>query len=114
VIRTKWHGRSKKLLPNNQYQMMHELSSQSEAWWARFQELLDDQIEWPDVYTFKFIVPSDELEQMRSIFRGQPIKVRESRKGNYLSITARMQMASSHEVIEVYQQAATVQGVISL
>jgi uncharacterized protein len=93
---------------------MQPLSTHPEEWWARFQALLDDQIDFPEVYTFKFIVPSSGLNQMRSVFRGQPIKVRESRRGNYLSVTARMQMGSSNEVIDIYQQAALVEGVISL
>lgn len=93
---------------------MQSLSSHASDWWERFQALLDDQNEWPEVYTFKFIVPSDSLDQMRAVFAGQPVKVRESRKGNYLSVTARIQMQSSQEVIDIYQRAALIDGVISL
>lgn len=93
---------------------MQPLASQDGDWWARFRALLDDQNEWPDTYLFKFIVPTDELDQVRAIFEGHPLRVRASRKGNYMSVTARMQMESSDEVIDVYKAAAQVEGVISL
>jgi uncharacterized protein len=93
---------------------MQSLSSQPGDWWERFEALLDDQNDWPEVYTFKFIVPADGLSQIRAVFAGQPLKVRESRKGNYLSVTARIQMTSAQEVIDVYKRASLVEGVISL
>lgn len=85
-----------------------------EEWWARFQTLLDEQTEWPSVYTFKFIAPADELENLKAVFGQHEIKVRPSSKGNYASVTARMEMHSSDEVIAVYQDAARIPGVVSL
>lgn len=83
-------------------------------WWARFRELLDDQNDWPETYTFKFIVPSHGLDEMKAVFGGHPLRVRASSKGNYVSVTARMMMESSDAVIDVYKAAAEVEGVISL
>ena len=35
-----------------------------------------------------------------------PVKVRVSRQGNYISVTARMEMHSSYEIIALYKAAA--------
>lgn len=89
-------------------------SSSSDAWWDRFQGLLDDQNDWPANYLFKFIVPRAGLEDLKRVFGEYPVRVRPSRKGNYMSVTARMEMHSSDEVVAVYQAAGRVEGVISL
>lgn len=93
---------------------MGPLSEQDSAWWSRFQSLLDDQVEWPEEYLFKFIAPQASLEDLKAVFGRYPIEVRASSKGNYYSVTARMRMHSSDEVIAVYKAAAEVEGVISL
>lgn len=91
---------------------MNQLESQE--WWDRFRSLLDEQNEWPSTYLFKFIVPQTQLDEMKEVFGGRPVQVRASSKGNYVSVTARMQMGSSDEVVAVYEEAAKVEGVISL
>lgn len=93
---------------------MKPLSWQDEAWWDQFQDLLDDQNEWPTEYVFKFIAPQEELDTLRSVFGRYPVDVRSSSKGNYISVTARMEVHSSDEIIAVYKAAAEVEGVISL
>lgn len=93
---------------------MRPLSRQNEGWWQQFQQLLDDQIDWPDEYVFKFIAPQDRLGDLKSVFGHHPVMVRTSSKGNYVSVTARMEMHSSDEIIAVYKAAAGVEGVISL
>ena len=84
------------------------------AWWQHFRALLDEQNEWPTEYLFKFIVPKDALDEMKAVFGRYPVQVRASSKGNYLSVTARMEMHSSDEVVAVYDAASRVEGVISL
>lgn len=93
---------------------MHELSKTGRDWWDNFQELLEDQIDFPGEYLFKFIVPTSNLDDLKHVFGQHPVRVRESRKGNYVSVTARMHMHSSDEVIAVYSAAAEVENVISL
>jgi putative lipoic acid-binding regulatory protein len=85
-----------------------------DAWWDRFQELLDDQNDWPAEYLFKFIAPSTERETLRAVFGHYPVTIRESRKGNYVSLTARMEVQSSDEIIAIYKAAARVPGIIAL
>ena len=85
-----------------------------EEWWDRFKELLDDQNDWPTRYTFKFIAPSDSLARLKKVFGDHPVRVRESSKGNYKSVTAHLQVSSSEEVVEIYEEASSIDGVISL
>lgn len=89
-------------------------SSSDNAWWDRFQSLLDDQIDWPSAYLFKFIVPREEVGALTELFDEEAMKMRSSRKGNYISVTAQLVMQSSDDVIAVYKAAAEVDGVISL
>ena len=93
---------------------MRELSKAGKDWWDRFQNLLDDQTDFPSEYLFKFIVPISGLEDLKSVFGHFPVEVRESSKGNYVSVTARMEVHSSDEVIAVYSAAAEIEDVISL
>ena len=93
---------------------MRHLSSAGRDWWERFQQMLDENVEWPSEYMFKFIVPQHNLDELKSVFGRIPIKVRASSKGKYYSVTAKMEMHSSDEVIAIYSAAANVKGIISL
>jgi hypothetical protein len=42
------------------------------------------------------------------------VKVRASSKGNYMSVTAHINVESSEEVVAVYEEASDIEGVISL
>ena len=87
---------------------------QDDGGWERFQTLLDEQMDWPSEFVFKFIVPQAGLDELKAVFGRHPVRTRASRSGNYVSITARMQMHSSHEIIAVYKAAAAIKGVILL
>jgi hypothetical protein len=117
------------MLPFQRLRAAHNLSIQSptsmqfidppdtdsdEEWWKRFRELLDDQNDWPTRYTFKFIAPSSHVDELKAVFDDHPVRVRESSKGNYMSVTAHIRMASSDEVIEIYKEASQIEKVISL
>lgn len=73
-----------------------------------------DELKYPTSFMFKFIAPLAGLVQLRSIFEGYPVKVNPSRNGNYVSITAELEMQSSGDIIAIYEQAAKVDGVILL
>jgi putative lipoic acid-binding regulatory protein len=85
-----------------------------QGWWQNFKELLDDQNDWPTEYLFKFIVPRDGVEKMKKVFGEHPVRIRVSKKGNYASVTAKIEMGSSEEVVAIYTAAADVEGVLSL
>jgi uncharacterized protein len=80
-----------------------------------FRRRLDEHYTWPAVYTFKFIVPKTSAKELLSVFESNTDRsVRESGKGNYLSLTVRMIMPSSENVIAVYEAVAEIEGIISL
>jgi putative lipoic acid-binding regulatory protein len=87
---------------------------ESQDWWEQFQDLLDEQTEWPTEYLFKFIVPRPELPELKEALDEKPDKERASRKGNYVSVTMSRHVTSSDEVIDVYQSVAEVEDVIAL
>lgn len=72
---------------------------------------------WPMIYMFKFIVISDnhKIALVESLFGDDAeIKLQPSRNGKYTSITARQVMLTADSVIEIYQKAADIEGIISL
>ncbi len=93
---------------------MNAIPKKDEGGWERFRTVLDDQMEWPNNFVFKFIAPQSGLDALKALFGLHPVRVRSSRAGNYVSITARMEMHSSDEVIAIYKAAATIDGVILL
>ena len=86
----------------------------SKEWWSDFRDLLDEQNEWPQEYVFKFIVPHEGVDDVKSAIGADDFTLRESSKGTYVSVTAKMLMASSEDVVEVYKSVRGIDGVISL
>jgi putative lipoic acid-binding regulatory protein len=84
-------------------------------WYNSFREKLDRHYAWPSLYVFKFIVPSDQQEELRRLF---PLHVtsteKKSEKGNYISLTYQMMMPSSDSVIEVYKKVSVIKGIVAL
>ena len=76
-----------------------------------------DQEPWPNVYMFKFIVPSDnhKIAMIESFFEDDAeIILQPSSNGKYTSVTIRQVMLGSDAIIAVYKQAEAVEGIISL
>jgi hypothetical protein len=73
--------------------------------------------EWPNVYFFKFIVPSDseKLALVTGFFdTNAEITMHPSKTGKYTSISAKTVMMDVDSIIELYERAAAIPGVISL
>jgi uncharacterized protein len=83
-------------------------------WSKAFQEKLDRHYAWPSVYVFKFIVPKGKEEQVKQLFPQHHTSERFSREGNYASVTIKMMMPSSEAVIQIYEQASSIEGLIAL
>lgn len=83
---------------------------------AEFRKKLEETTEWPSVYMFKFIIPSDndKLAEIESLFntKESSVVVRESSRGTYLSITAKEMMLNADSVVERYIAASKVEGLI--
>lgn len=64
---------------------------------------------------FKFIVPTDRTKDVLDLFdKKDDISTRESKNGKYICVTAKRRVKSSEEVLEVYEQASLIKGVMPL
>ena len=79
-----------------------------------FREKLNQYYAWPAVYTFKFIVPASKEAEVIALFPTHHSAAKASKTGKYASITFQMMMPSADAVIDIYQKAATVEGLIAL
>ncbi len=86
--------------------------------YARLREQLEGDTQWPSPYLFKFIVPANEnkVAEIKTIFEGIDAEIitRDSSKGKYTSISAKVSMKSPDAVIDKYREVSSVEGVISL
>lgn len=76
-----------------------------------------DVLEWPSIYLFKFIVPNDneKMAQVSAFFdENATISYHTSSKGNYVSVSVKEVMLSGDSVIEIYEKAVKIEGIISL
>lgn len=85
-----------------------------DKWFISFREKLDGHYAWPSLYTFKFIVPKGKEEAVREMFPMHNPSERSSKNGNYTSFTIQMMMPSTDSVIDIYQSAASIDGIIAL
>lgn len=83
-------------------------------WINSFKSKLDQHHSWPSLYIFKFIVPTEKAEELKNLFPMHNSTEKASTKGNYVSVTMQIMAPSSDSVIEIYQQAATIEGLIAL
>lgn len=78
---------------------------------------LDEMGEFPQVYLFKFIVPSDNrsIALVEALFDDQAqVSLRASKTGKYTSLSAKELMLSSEAVIERYKKANQIEGLMAL
>jgi len=80
----------------------------------KFKEKLNNEHKWPDEYTFKFIVPVNKEDELEKRLAGFEISKKNSKNGNYLSVTVKKIMDSADAVMEVYDKVSQIEGIISL
>ena len=79
-----------------------------------FKEKLDIQYTFPALYKFKFIVPKESLKAVMEIFPKNEHLLKKSKNGKYISITIPVLTASSDQIIETYEKANKIKGIIAL
>ncbi len=86
--------------------------------YEKLKSQLEEGFAWPGVYMFKFIIPADnkKLAQVENLFNTEEssVRIRQSSKGNYVSITAKELMLGPEQVIERYLEAEKIEGLIAL
>ena len=80
----------------------------------RFKNQLEEHYSFPAVYPFKFIVPTTSVEELRSILPDVDLIENPSRSGKYTSISFKMKMLSSDEIIHIYLSVKKIKDIISL
>jgi uncharacterized protein len=84
----------------------------------RIKKLLDQYHNWPDLYMFKFVVPSDnqKIAQVEALFNAETaeIRLKPSSKGNYTAITIKEVMLSAQSILDIYSKAREIEGLIAL
>lgn len=80
----------------------------------KFRDLLEQNYQWPDYYTFKFIVKAEDQDRVIQLLEGHEVQLKVSEKGNYISITSRLYVSTTDDVIAVYEAVALIPGVMSL
>lgn len=81
---------------------------------AAFKQKLDEQSNYPTLYMFKFIVPANKADEVSALFPKHKVTLKASSEGKYVSATIKAMMPSSDAILEIYEQAASIEGVISL
>lgn len=83
----------------------------------KLRNTLLEQEEWPLLYFFKFIVPndSDKIEKVKQLLPTQDnLSFRTSRDIRYIAISSKEVMPDADSIIDVYEKAAEIKGVIAL
>ncbi|WP_276373270.1 DUF493 family protein [Chryseolinea sp. H1M3-3] len=83
-------------------------------WIDSFREKLDQHYTWPALYVFKFIVPTGKEEEVKQLFPFHSSVEKLSKRGNYKSVTVEMVMQSGDAVLDIYIQAAKIEGIVAL
>ncbi len=84
---------------------------------SNFRKLLAEEITWPHVYMFKFIVPANQDKEVQVLHlfpQGVDVSYKKSRTGKYVSITIKALVPSPDDVLKYYKQAAKIEGIMSL
>ena len=76
--------------------------------------VMDETVEFPVDYLFKFIVPASEAHHVLLILHGMDVDERASSNGKYISVSGRKVFDNSDEIIAIYKRASVVKGIISL
>tara|TARA_B110000046_G_scaffold64168_1_gene71659 strand:+ start:159 stop:422 length:264 start_codon:yes stop_codon:yes gene_type:complete len=73
--------------------------------------------DFPQVYFFKFIVPntSDNVAKVSTLYAADTqVQMKTSSSGKFISVSAKQVMLSADEVIQIYNKASNIEGIISL
>lgn len=84
---------------------------------GRFREKLVESMSFPSVYMFKFIITSEHrnIALVENLFGAEThISTKESDKGKYTSVTAKMVVMNVDEIMDVYRKALKIKGIMFL
>ena len=83
----------------------------------RFRQKLIETTSFPSVYMYKFIIESANrnIALVENLFDSETeISTKESGGGKYISITAKHVAMNVDEIIDIYERAAKIKGIMFL
>lgn len=90
----------------------------TEDFYVKFKERLEDTTEFPSDFTYKFILPTShkKIAEVQRVFDGAHPKfqMKESKNGKYTSVTVIVYALDADQVIHYYQEVAKIEEVIML
>ncbi|PKP15505.1 MAG: DUF493 domain-containing protein [Bacteroidetes bacterium HGW-Bacteroidetes-23] len=94
------------------------MDKNTEEFYERLKEELRTTSNWPSIYLYKFIVPTDtsKIKAVEEAFNnmGAVINTVQSKTGKFTSVSVNVNMESPEHVVAKYQEVSTVEGIISL
>jgi len=92
--------------------------TEKEAFYVKLVDSLNATTKFPTEYLYKFIVPANGNQEVevKELFKNKSAKViaTKSKTGKYVSLSIRVKLTSSNEVISYYKKAENIEGIISL
>ncbi|WOC39908.1 DUF493 family protein [Polaribacter sp. HL-MS24] len=92
--------------------------NERDAFYSNLKLQLEDTTDFPAEYMYKFIVPTSEnqVQEVQDVFNkgGAVITTKKSKTGKYESLTVLLKVINATEVIEYYQKAEKIKGIVSL
>ncbi len=80
----------------------------------QFKKKLEANHDFPCIYMFKFIVPLNKKEALINLLPKVAIKIKTSSSNKFASVTLNVKMESSNKVIEIYNRAYQIEGIIAI
>ena len=94
------------------------MDKNTEEFYERLKEELRTTSNWPSIYLYKFIVPTEtsKITAVEEAFNnmGAVINTVQSKTGKFTSVSVNVNMESPEHVVEKYQEVSTIEGIISL
>lgn len=94
------------------------MDKNTEEFYERLKEELRTTSNWPSIYLYKFIVPTEtsKIIAVEEAFNnmGAVINTVQSKTGKFTSVSVNVNMESPEHVVEKYQEVSTIEGIISL
>lgn len=92
--------------------------TEKETFYKKLVESLDATTKFPAEYLYKFIVPTGgkQKAEIEELFKDRLAKITgtKSKTGKYISLSIKIKLSSSSEVISYYKKAEKIEGIISL
>lgn len=81
----------------------------------RLLAVLDAAHEWPTVYAFKFIVPTEKAAEFEALIpEAEKVEARPSSNGKYTAYTFHVPVSAAQDVLAIYGRVRGFPGLVAL